>query len=81
MKSLEHFKEKRDWLVHRSVYQNGTDLYVNEKREALMNRTQAFSKEAKTLQKLIASELEVFVVSHGECREKIGQEAAEVSEN
>src|SRR5690606_33321940 len=76
-KRLEHFKEERDWLVHRSVYQNGNDLYVDEKRGALMNRIQAFSKEAKTLQKLICSELEDFVVFHGETREKIGQEAAE----
>jgi hypothetical protein len=76
-KRLEHFKEERDWLVHRSVHQNGDDLYVDEKRVALMNRIKSFSKEAKTLQKLIASELEDFVVFHGVSREMIGQEAAE----
>lgn len=76
-KRLEHFKEERDWLVHRSVHQNGDDLYVDEKRGALMNRIKSFSEEAKILQKLIASELEDFVVFHGVSREMIGQEATE----
>lgn len=76
-KRLEHFKEERNWLVHRSVYQNGDDLYDGETRVALISRIQNFSEEANALQRLIYSELEAFCVSQGISREKIGQEAAE----
>lgn len=76
-KRLEHFKEERDWLVHRSVHQNGDDLYDDETRLALISRIRNFSKEANVLRRLIYSELEAFCVSQGISREKIGQEAAE----
>lgn len=76
-KRLESFKEERDWLVHRSVNQNGDDLYLDEKRVDLIERITAFSEEARTLQKLIERELEDFVVSHGLNRESIHQVASE----
>ena len=72
---LEKFKEERNWLVHRSVYQNRNDLYVDEFRFALMERIKAFSDEAIYLQKIIAAELEDFVVSQGVSKELIGQQA------
>ena len=68
---LDTFKEERDWLVHRSVYQNSKDLYEEDKRLALILRIQEFSKEALTLQKLIAKELEDFVGSQGVSREQV----------
>ena len=68
---LETLKEERDWLVHRSVYQNSKDLYEEDKRLALILRIQEFSKEALTLQKLIAKELEDFVGSQGVSREQV----------
>lgn len=71
----ERFKEERDWLVHRSVYNNGEDLYVDETRYALMKRIRTFTEEAQTLQRLIASELEEFVVSQGVDREWVAKEA------
>lgn len=64
-KRLDTFKEERDWLVHRSVHQNGHDLYTEDKRFALILRIRRFSDEALLLQKLIAKELEDFVVSQG----------------
>lgn len=66
---LDAFKEERDWLVHRSVHQCREDLYVDDKRFALMRRIQMFSEEAMTLQKLIAKELEDYVVAQGVSRE------------
>lgn len=72
---LEKFKEERNWLVHRSVHKNGDDLYVNESRFAIMNRIQAFSDEAIELQKLIAKELEDFVVAQGVSKEWVDQQA------
>lgn len=72
---LDNFKEERDWLVHRSVHQYREDLYVDDKRFALMRRIQGFSEEATILQKLIAKELEDFVVAQGVSREWIFGEA------
>ncbi|MCX5818778.1 MAG: hypothetical protein NT047_02530 [Deltaproteobacteria bacterium] len=70
-KRLNKFKDERDWLVHRSVYQNGDDLYLEVKRVALINRIQIFSDEALLLQKLIAKEMEDFVVPQRVSREQI----------
>jgi hypothetical protein len=76
-KRLEEFKEERDWLVHRSVYQNREDLYLEDKRYALINRIDKFAEEAIQIQKLIAEELESFVVAQGVNREWIYQQAQE----
>ena len=74
---LDQFKEERDLLVHRSVHQNGHDLYLNDKRHELILRIQSFSEEALLLQKLVAKELEDFVVSQGVSREQIMKLAVE----
>lgn len=70
-KRLDLFKEERDWLVHRSVHENGHDLYVEDKRFALIVRIRKFSEDALVLQKLIEKELEDFVVSQGVNRDHI----------
>lgn len=74
---LDGFKEERDWLVHRSVHQNSHDLYLDDKRYDLILRIQNFSEEALALQKLIAKELEDFVVSQGVSRKQIMEMARE----
>ena len=73
---LEKFKKERDWLVHRSLHQNGDDLYIDERRYLLLNRLAAFSEKAVILQRLIAAELEEFVVAQGISREWIENYAA-----
>ena len=73
---LERFKEERDWLVHRSLHENGDDLYRDEMRYFLFDRLAAFSEEALNLQRLIAAELEEFVVAQGISRERIKEYAA-----
>jgi len=65
VKRLEVFKKERDWLVHRSVHQNGKDLYLNDKRYELMERIERFSEEALALQTAVAQEFEDFSVSKG----------------
>lgn len=74
---LEKFKEERNWLVHRSVHQNGDDLYVDALRYVLMERIEAFSDEAIELQKLISQESEDFVVSQGVSKKWIEQQAVQ----
>ena len=76
VKRLEVFKEERDWLVHRSVHQNGKDLYLNNKRYELMERIERFSEEALALQKAVAQEFEDFSVSKGVSRKWIHDKAA-----
>ena len=72
---LEAFKAERDWLVHRSLHENGDDLYLNSDRHILLERLNKFSEDAKRLQGLIAEELENFVVSKGVSRKWIHQRA------
>jgi len=72
---LEAFKTERDWLVHRSLYENGDDLFLNSDRHILLERLTKFSEDAKKLQGLIAEELEDFVVSKGVSRKWIHRQA------
>jgi hypothetical protein len=71
MSALNVFKEERDWLVHRSMNENGDDLYLNKDRQALFERLEEFAEQAKGLQKMIAKELEDYVVGKGVSREWI----------
>lgn len=76
VKRLEVFKKERDWLVHKSVHQNGKDLYLNEKRYELMERIERFSEEALFLQTAVAQEFEDFSVSKGVSKKWIYDKAA-----
>jgi len=78
IKELKLFKEERDWLVHRSVYQNGDDLYHNEKRYELLFRIKSFINNALKLQKLISKELEAFVIQQGVSKEWIDNNARKI---
>ena len=73
---LDKFKNERDWLVHRSLTENGDDLYMAEKRNLLLNRLKAFSEEAINLQRLIYAKVEEFVIARGISREWIENDAA-----
>jgi hypothetical protein len=75
VKRLELFKEERDWLIHRSVHQNGKDLYLNDKRNELMERIERFSEEALALQTAVAQEFEDFSLSKGLSRKWIYDKA------
>lgn len=71
----EHFRDERNWLIHRSVFQHREDLYLDTTRNALMIRIKTFSEEAQMLHKLIAAELEEFVVSKGVSRSNVTEHA------
>ena len=75
MFALNTFKEERDWLVHRSMNENGDDLYLNKDRQALFERLDDFAEQARSLQKMIAKELEDYVVGKGVSREWIHRRA------
>lgn len=75
MMTLYNFKIERDWLVHRSLNENGDDLYTDAGREAILKRLSEFADQAKALQRLIAKELEDYVVEKGVSREWIARQA------
>jgi hypothetical protein len=74
---LDHFKEERDWLVHRCLHQHHQDLHVNDKRYELLRRIELFSKEAMAIHKLIAKEVEDYVVAQDVSRKLIYRNAEE----
>ncbi len=61
---LHEFKDERDWIVHRSI-QNRDDLYVDGKREALLERIMKLSEWASRLQNKICEELITYGASVG----------------
>lgn len=71
MSALKEFKEKRDWLVHKSLNQNGNDIYSHNSRTALFHRLGNIIDEAIHLQKLVASEIESFALSKGVTEDEI----------
>jgi len=75
MNALRKFKNERDWLVHRSMAENGDDLYTDAGREGVLMRLYAFSEEAQALQRLVAKELEDYVVANGVSRQWIHRRA------
>ncbi|MBK1695404.1 hypothetical protein CKO09_11745 [Chromatium weissei] len=72
---LKEFNEERNWLVHRSLDQDGEDLYLDELRYILIKRIESFSANAIKLQKLVSEEVVEFTVSKGVDRDWINQRA------
>lgn len=62
---LVHFKEERDWLVHRSLNSHRELLYTDEGRVEMFERLAKFLSEAKALQHNIVDELALFAKRHG----------------
>lgn len=75
MVALQDFKKERDWLVHRSMNENGDNLYTDDGIYSVLIRLNTFLETAKSLQKLVAKELEDFVVSKGVSRNWIYERA------
>jgi hypothetical protein len=61
----EMFKNERDWLVHRSLIENGDDLYLEASRIAVFRRVQAVEDEASELRNAVANDLTAWAESHG----------------
>jgi hypothetical protein len=62
---IKALKRERDWLVHRSIFENGDDLYAAATRNAVFSRVTALQEEAISLKKLAVADLEGWGVSHG----------------
>ena len=62
---LSELNQVRRWLVHRSVFENGDDLYEESARAGVMERVAEFSREALALHHAVATEVEKWVAAHG----------------
>jgi hypothetical protein len=75
--ALREFKEKRDWLVHRSVHENSEDLYTDEGRARVFLRLSDILDAATALRDGLAEDLHAFHESHGGAdRERVEQMTA-----
>ena len=74
---FESFKLERHWLVHRSLVENGDDLYPLSTRNAVFGRIAAIQEEAISLKKIVAQDLEVWAAAHGADLEAAHKQAKE----
>ena len=71
------FKNERHWLVHRSLIENGDDLYREATRVTVFRRIQTIENEASELRDGVADDLTAWAASHGvniEAAEKLALE-------
>jgi hypothetical protein len=61
----EAFRNERHWLVHRSLIDNGDDLYLEASRIAVFRRIQAIEHEASELRNAVANDLTAWAAAHG----------------
>jgi hypothetical protein len=61
---IKAFKGERDWLVHRSMVENGDDLYVSAARDAVFSRITAIQEEAISLKKVTLTDFEGWAAAH-----------------
>jgi hypothetical protein len=62
---FEKFKTDRHWLVHRSVFESGDDLFNESKREAVLRRIYSVQEEAIALKKVIALDMQASLAALG----------------
>lgn len=58
---LENFKEERNWLIHKSIYQNYTDFLDGKQSKIFLKKINNFTNKAISLYKSITKDLEEFV--------------------
>ncbi|WP_339847518.1 hypothetical protein [uncultured Halopseudomonas sp.] len=74
---LRLLKDERDWLVHRSMHQDGDSLYTDEGRSGVLSRLEALMQKTLHLKGKILAETEVFCAGHGISSEQAEQLAQE----
>ena len=62
---LRALKEERDWLVHRSMHQDGETLYTDDGHNALFARLSGLQSEVTRLKSKIMNEVEIFFFGFG----------------
>lgn len=67
---LRKLKEERDWLVHRSMHQDGENLYTDEGRAKVFQRLECLKLNSISIKKSIMIEAERFCENKGISSEK-----------
>ncbi|MGN7725441.1 hypothetical protein ACTJIL_06420 [Luteimonas sp. 22616] len=62
---LRALKEERDWLVHRSMHQDGNNLYTDHGRGTVFDRLSDIQSRTFHLKEQIVKEIEAFCTEHG----------------
>lgn len=62
---LRTLKEERDWLVHRSMHQDGGLLYTDEGRNAVFARLDTLMERTLELKGKVVAETMAFCAGHG----------------
>ena len=74
--ALKTLNKERRWLIHKSLIENGDELYTDIGRERTFNRINNFISEAIRLQKQVSSEITRYCVSKGISEAWINSNAA-----
>ena len=64
IEQLRSLKADRDWLVHRSMHENGADLYTDHGRDAIFARLDDIQNRTIRLKASVVGQLETFFDSH-----------------
>jgi hypothetical protein len=72
---FETFKTERHWLVHRSMIENGDDLYLASTRDAVFTRIAAIQEEARSLGRVVFGDLQAWITAHGVSMEWVNRTA------
>ncbi len=62
---LRALKSERDWLIHRSMHQNGESLYTTEGRSAVFSRLDTLMERTLELRDQVVAEIMAFCATHG----------------
>ncbi len=65
LQGLRRLKEDRDWMVHRSMHQDGDLLYTTEGRNSLFMRLEQIMEKTRLLKVQVYAEITAFCSSHG----------------
>lgn len=71
VKQLRELKSDRDWLVHRSMHENGADLYTDHGRRAIFARLDDIQERTIRLKASVVEQLEIFFDGHGLSASKV----------
>lgn len=73
---LKSLKEERDWLVHRSMHQDGKNLYTDSGRHIFFTRLSVIQDEVSRLKAELLKECIDFCSGHGISSEEASSLAA-----
>ena len=62
---LKNLNNERRWLIHKSLIENGDDLYTGTGRNCVFDRIEKFIREGIRLHKQVSSETTKYCVSKG----------------